>query len=185
MRIWLVLSILFLLLATISSDHARPPDQREQSCRNFVQDFYDWYAPKAADDALKSGPLNLAMRVKRHAFTSELARQLKELLEFQERDREVWLDFDPLLNSQDPAERYVAGKVVRAGSNYLVEVHEIRSGKESEKPVVLPELMIKDGQWSFVNFHYPNFTPPSPNENLLDILKSIRQSRQKQPKSDG
>jgi hypothetical protein len=176
--------ISFFLLATSSSLLAQANGQQEpnKSCRYFVQGFYDWYVSKAADTALKPSPLDLALRIKSHAFSSGLRRQLKELLEAQAKDREVWLDVDPLLNSQDPAESYTIGKVTRGGGSYRVEVYDIRSGTKSEEPVVVPELVIGDGRWVFVNIHYPNSAASSKNDNLLSILQSIREARQKQTK---
>ena len=85
----------------------------------------------------------------------------------------VGLDFDPLLNTQDPDEGYAIGKITHKEDSCLVEVYGTRSGTRSGQYVV-PELTVKSGQWTFMNFHYgkPNQTEDA---NLLGILKALRE----------
>jgi len=167
---------LVFFLATPCFLHAQEKNTQDmrKSCRDFVQGFYDWYVPKT----LKDNPGNtsdLALKYKSHAFSPELLRQLKEDSAAQAKvpGEIVGLDSDPYLNSQDPGERYVAGKITTKGDRCWVEVYGIWSGKKSEKPNVVPELMLKDVHWVFVNFHYPEFG------DLLSILKNLREGRRK------
>src|ERR1700730_4417086 len=160
---------LFLALAASSSIQAqvKPHGDNEESCRGFVLRFYDWYVPKV----LKEGSvraLDLALKYKGDSFDFELSRQLKEDSQAQAKvtGEIVGIDFDPFLNSQDPDERYMVGKVTLKDGRYWVEVYAVRPGMKSEKPVVMPELARKDGGWLFVNFHYPNSDRPE-TENLL------------------
>jgi hypothetical protein len=175
---------LFIALAVSSPLQAQVKNPRDiqKSCRDFVQGFYDWYVPKV----LKEGSVrasDLALKYKGNSFDSHLSRQLREDSEAQTKvtGEIVGLDFDPFLNSQDPDERYVAGKVTLNGGRYWVEVYAVRPGMKSEKPVVMPELARKDGRWLFVNFHYPNSERPE-TENLLRVLQNFREGRQKPPK---
>ena len=157
------------------------PHDRQESCRNFVQGFYDWYVPKALGE--NEGPAwAFALKNKRSVFSPELYRLLREDSAAQAKAGEiVGLDFDPFLNSQDPEERYVVGNVTPKGDRYLVELRGISSGKKSEKPAVVAELTQNDGRWLFVNFHYGETKYPE-DENLVSVLKNLRASRQKQAK---
>jgi hypothetical protein len=154
----------------------------QQSCRDFVQGFYDWYVPKSQKET-DTPSWALALKDKRSAFSPELARLLREDADAQAKatGEIVGLDFDPFLFSQDPDERYVAKNVTLKGNHYWVEVHAVRSGKTSDNPVLVPELILRNGQWFFSNFHYGR-SEPSQHENLLTVLKSLEEGRQKQPR---
>ena len=122
---------------------------------------------------------NLALKYKRSVFSPELFRQLIEDSEAQAKAAgdHVGLDFDPLLSSQDPSERFVVGNIARKNDTYLVEVYGMESGKKREN--VVPELVRKNGRWLFVNFHYPDFEHvPRNNGDLLSLLKNLREERQ-------
>lgn len=180
----IVCSGLLLVFATSNSLNAPANSHQHvnESCLNFVQGFYDWYVPKTLKG--NGGPAwDHALKEKPSAFESQLFQQLKEDSSAQAKAQSeiVGLDFDPFLNSQDPGERYLVGKVARTGGTYWVDVYEISSGKKSEKPIVVPEVALKGGRCTFVNFHYGKGNRPQ-HENLLSILKSLRESRQGQPK---
>lgn len=153
-----------------------------KSCREFVQGFYDWYVPKTRK--LNAGrSWDLALKYRRAAFSPELVRRLREDSEAQAKvAREiVGLDFDPFLNSQDPDERYVVGNIAAKGDTYWIDVHSLRSGQKSEKPVVVAEVVPEGERCLFVNFHYGKSEQPE-RENLLGVLKSMRQNREKHPR---
>jgi len=80
----------------------------------------------------------------------------------------VGINFDPFLDYQEPAERYVVGRITQKGQTYMADIYAVRSGEQGEKPDVTAEFVEKDGHWFFVNFHYPN------GNDLLTILKSPR-----------
>jgi hypothetical protein len=50
------------------------------------------------------------------------------------------------------------------------------SGKKHEKTDVVAVVVQKNGRWLFVNFDYPE------GRDLLAVLKSLRESRQKPTK---
>ena len=149
----------------------------EDSCRRFVQGFYDWYVPKALKES-DTPALDLALKVKSSAFDARLLQALREdsAARAKVADEIVGLDFDPFLNTQDLGQRYVVGKVTRKGDGCRADVHVVVSGKRSAKPDVVPELVLKQGRWLFVNFHYPE-SKDSKDENLLSILDVLRKDR--------
>jgi hypothetical protein len=139
-----------------------------------VRAFYTWYVPKhGVEDVLK---------YRRSALSPELYRALKEDLAASAKnsDEVVGLDFDPFLNAQDVAERYVIGKVTANADTFLIEIYGIWSGKKNEKPEVVAEVARKAGQCFFVNFHYGKTELPE-NENLLSVLKGLKKERQAHP----
>lgn len=173
---------LFFFLTTSCSLHAqvKSPRDIQRSCRTFVQGFYDWYVRRTlkAEARHESGGFDLAIKYRKYAFSRELFRLLKEDSDAQAKNAEgdiVGLDFDPFFNAQDFGERYVVGKITRKGDRFWVDVYGIWSGKKSEKPDVVPEVMFKRGRWLFVNFRYGN-------GDLLSTLKELREERQKRPR---
>ena len=172
-----VCCLLFLVLPCLLRAQAKSGREVPESLRGFVQGFYDWYVPKALGENV--GPAwNLALKAKSSAFSSQLVRALREdsAAQAKAEGEIVGLDFDPFLNSQDPSNRYQVGKITPKGETYQVEIYGVGSGSKHEKPDVIAEVAQKNGQWFFVNFDYPE------GRNLLAVLKSLRESRQKPPK---
>jgi hypothetical protein len=149
------------------------PGTIQKSCQDFVQAFYDWYAPIALKE--HSGPAwNLALEYKSNSFASDISRHLKKDSAAQAKNAGeiVGLDFDPFLNNQDSDERYVVGNVAVKGDSYWADVYAVRSGEKNAKPDIVAELMRKSGRWLFVNFHYGK-SAYSNDENLVSILKAL------------
>ena len=167
-----ICSGLTLVVMMLGSAQGQESSQaHEKSCRAYVQGFYDWYVPLLKRPS--GDPTKLA--VKRYRFSPDLVRQLREdwAASAKSPGDIVGLDFDPFIDAQDlPEGRFVAGKVTRKGSNYLVEVSVLQRGKKTDDNVVVPELAFQDGQWSFVNFHYGD------SGDLLSTLKQLREERQ-------
>src|SRR4029077_17549131 len=117
--------------------------------RHFVQNFYDWYAPIARSD--RPGPPSdvIAIKSRRSAFTTKLAKALEadEAAQAKVKGDIVGLDFDPFLASQDPGEHYEVGKVSRTGQVFWAEVHSVVDGKMSPKPDVFAEVLKVDGEY--------------------------------------
>jgi len=157
-----------LLITWPSSLGAQAKGSQEVSIspREFVEEFYKWYVPQALSDNATAA-WNIALKYKRAAFSPELAQLLREDSAAQARCEElVGLDFDPFLNSQDPAERYEVGGITLRGQHYRADIYSVQSGKRSEKPSVSAELAKGDGHWIFVNFFYADGT------DLLTVLRS-------------
>jgi hypothetical protein len=154
-----------------------PQQHIQESCRSFVKGFYDWYVTQVF--ATSTGWLEPILKNKSSDFSPELLVALREYAEAPGNSQNEIdeLDFDPFLHAQDNADRYLVEDITRHGGTYWVEVYGIWSAKKNAKPDVMPELMLKDGRWLFVNFHYGK-SKRSKDENLLSILKRLREDRQ-------
>ncbi len=168
-----------LLLAMLGSVSAQPSPQPAQICRTFVQNFYQWYVPKA----LNGSGYQTVLKLKKSSFTPELFEGLKQDYEAQARNSDdiVGLDFDPFLNTQEPASRYVVGRLIPKGDRYWIEVYSVSSGKKNATPDVMPEVMYDNGRCMFANFHYGQ-SKWSDDENVLSMLKKLREEREKPAK---
>jgi hypothetical protein len=172
-----------LALATCSAVSARPvpaADSAEKSALTFTQKFYDWYL--AGNKRLRDTPEAGSMIQKcRSSFSKELMKRLDEdaAASAKRKDEIVGLDFDPVLNAQDFAARYVASHVTHRGKSYFAEVRSISGGKKSARIDVQPELVQSGKTWVFVNFHYPAAGKGEPKSDLLGILKQLRDDRAK------
>jgi hypothetical protein len=182
LRAPIILTITILsFLVTLIAAGAEASSKEEQSCHEFVQSFYDWYAKLARQEHKESSDI-LAITLKKTSFSPELVRQLKEDANASAKvsNEIVGLDFDPFLNAQDIGERYTVGKVTKKGPNFLAEVYGSWNGKKSVKPDVTPELSNHGGHWIFENFHYQHTDIPA-NENLLTVLSALKKDREKNP----
>jgi hypothetical protein len=147
----------------------------EESCRTFVEQFYNYYEPLEPGHTLESTSLGDAVEKKQ--FDPLLAQQLRVVLDTQAKSGPIRLDFDPIINGREPADKYVAGSVTRKGEHYLVEMYGVSDdGRKHDNPDVVTELVFQTGEWTFVNFHYPNRADSAENENLLSMLTRIRKS---------
>ncbi len=147
------------------------------SCRLFTQHFYDWYAPLTQKN-LSRPAWNLALQRKANTFSPELFRALKQDSDAQARATEiVGLDYDPFLNSQDPADHYQARQVTWKDGRCSVELWRASptdTAAKSGKPDVVAELDQQNQGWRFLNFYYP-----SEKTNLLKQLQQLKQARAK------
>lgn len=170
---------LLLLLACIPlyPQTSPAPAATESSCQKFVQDFYNWYLPKAK--TAKGDPDALVLKEKPTFLSRELFKALKEDSDAQAKDKSgdiVGLDFDPFLNSQDDSfQKCAAGKAVIQGSSCRIDVSCNFPKQKSEQPFT-PELQFTGGHWVFVNFHY---MVDGKAYDLLKMLKDLREDRQK------
>ncbi len=180
--------LLALITLTMSLDaNAATPQDQEKSCAKFVQDFYSWYAAtmnRSAKEGPKSNADGEIQKRENQEFSPELLRDLKIDSEAAAKVPEeiVGLDFDPVLNAQDVAQRYVVGKINKKNSSLWVEVYGYWNGKKGARPDVVPELALNNGKWTFVNFHYSQ--KAGQNDDLLSVLKALRKERQDQANSE-
>src|SRR5437879_1405295 len=126
------ISLFVVLMPTLLSAQEASTPTTPESCRKFVQEFYNWYLPTMRKNTTLAPP-SPALKSKSHAFSPELLNRLDEdfVAASKVPDEIVGLDFDPFLNSQDPGERYVAGRATSKGNTCLVEVYGVSSGKKS------------------------------------------------------
>jgi len=171
--------VILAILAGVSSlryARAATGDDMEESCRVFVEQFYNYYEPLEPGHTLESTSLGDAVEKKQ--FDPLLAQQLRVVLDTQAKSGQIRLDFDPIVNGREAADKYVAAKVARKGGHYLVEVYGVSDdGRKHETPDVVAEVESQNGEWMFANFHYPNRAASAENENLLSILKRILKSQ--------
>ena len=160
---WLLIFLMSLALETAAQNRTAV----SKSPREFVQECYGWYVPKAVS---KSAPAwNVAVEQRASDFTHELVQLLQRDSAAQAACRElVGLDCDPFLNSQDPASWYEVGGAKQRGRQFQVDLYSEESGRRSKDPSVTVEVSRTGGRWVFVNFVYPDGT------NLLDTLKLPR-----------
>lgn len=168
-------ALLFLLVCLVAAlGHPHSDEQKGKdrvAALQFVQEFYDWYVPKASKLAVD--PVKDALRSKAAWFASELRKALLEDIEAQQkaRDEIVGLDFDPFLNGQDPGVRYVVVGAKAKGKTWLVSLHAVAAGMRSSKPAVVAVVEQGEKGWRFVNFEYPG------GDDLRTILKNLRNER--------
>jgi hypothetical protein len=188
-RLPIAFTVLLAAALAASGSHflcAQDAEQRrsEQSCRNFVQEFYNWYVAQeiAHEKSRTAGPpSNEVLRFRPQVLSPELAQALQEETTAQARatDARSVLDFDPFLNSQDPSPKFVVASVALKDGRCRAVVNGIAQGKKQER--VMPELILAGESWVFVNFHYGR-SQVSPDENLVTTLKQLRDRRNKQRK---
>jgi hypothetical protein len=135
------------------------------SARAYVKDFYDWYVPRALKD---DSDWQQTLKLAHWDLSPQLARLLEDDAAAQAQCKEiVGIDFDPLLNTQDPSEHYQFGAPKRIGDRYNVEIYRVEENKPADKPDLIAVVARDGDRWYFVNFLFP-----SENTDLLTILKS-------------
>lgn len=138
----------------------------DPSARAFVSQFYNWYVPQALQDRAEP-TWHIALKKKDKEFAPPLARLLRADWAAQDKCEDlVGLDFDPFLNSQDPAQHYEVGEITHEGRIYKVEIYSVQAGQRGSKPDVSASLERSDGRWMFINFCYPD------GGDLVSILKA-------------
>jgi hypothetical protein len=174
-----------LVAAVPSAKPAKPVDAVSAEfaeARQFVQVFYDWYVDRAlrGDSSLNSWDRAVAER--RSFFDDCIAAGLSIDSDARAKvdDRIVGLEFDPFLNSQDPADHYEARRVSHAGRHYFVEVVSVGANARSgTKPDVVVELRRTDTHWKFIDFYFPGHDG-IPDQDLLGLLSLKRWRRSSQ-----
>jgi len=170
-----------LLVVLATTNVLSAPKNRESmetSCHQFVQAFYDCYAPIAdasANPGAKSeSPVLHALTARRDSVIPRLRQLLIEDESAQSKANEiVRIDYDPFLFSQDPCERYAAEKVTIRNDRCFVEVHAICQRQRRVKADVTPELGYQNAHWAFLDFHYGQ----SSSGGLLNNLKALQRER--------
>jgi hypothetical protein len=156
-----------VMLSAQTKEHQRP-----QQCTEFVREFYDWYVPKIRISVEKKWEIDVfefALKQRRAAFGSELFHQIEISKAEAERTQDPYIDFDPIVNSQEVQDGYTLGTTEQEGDTCSSEIFGVYSGKKDTSTAVVAELKSKNGRWFFVNFHYPSNN--GVNENLLSILR--------------
>lgn len=149
----------------------------EESCRAFVQEFYNWYVGVDHGKHAERTDVDVVLKQRPDSLSPVLWRALKEDSEAQGKAHEiVGLDFDPFFDSQDPSSKFVVKSVVVKDDDCRALVWGTEDGAKREE--VIPELKLTGSIWKIANVHYKS--EDTGNENLLSILAYMKKDRQKQ-----
>lgn len=138
--------------------------------RVAVQRFYNWYVPFA--NKANERPWMTALHRAGIAFSPEIVRALEQDSVAQSRAEDTidGLDYDPLLNAQDPCEQYRVLSVRQAGTNYVVEIAGRGGCDNLSAPHILAEVTMRRDTLVFVNFR----DPAQPEHDLLSTLRRLQ-----------
>lgn len=146
------LSMAAIVLSPLPSAVAQDAGQQkqEQSCKDFVQGFYNWYLGQSAVNAKSqtAGPAwDDVVRLRPQALTPELLTLLKADLAASEANHDdiVGLDWDPFLATQDPSTNFMVASAVVNNGRCNAVVNGIAHGKKRE--TVMPELSPTGATW--------------------------------------
>jgi hypothetical protein len=173
-------------ISTVPATSAQVADRlkKQRSCRDFVQQFYDWHISREVlDEKFPAGRTTSddVLRLRPHVLSPLLLRLLKEDSAAQAKaDEIVGLDFDPFFASQDPSSKFEVERVTMKDGHCHAVVNGIERGEKRER--VMPELVETGEKWVFVNFHYDfnsEVGKPPVDEDLIDLLKRLSKDRTK------
>jgi hypothetical protein len=148
---------------------ARVLSDDEQSCKDLVQNFYDWYWNQYADkinDPNFKWPNDPNAERRMHQFISKEIFQVMDNYEKQVKANhdggnsvlEYW---DPYINENQTDKKYIVVQVEFSGDRCLATVRG--------STVVQPELKRVGKTWIIVNFHYPDAKSKS-DSSLIDYF---------------
>ena len=158
------------------SQDARPAPGGDEAAK-FVQRVYDWYVPRARDSV--QGPAwKIFVADSSALLSSELVSALRADLMAQQASRSeiVGLDFDPVLNAQDPCAAYAVGPASKHDSTFIVPVFDVCDGRKAVAPRVLVILTHSGQRWTMSDFSYPNLHPAA---DLFTVLRRLAALRRK------
>ncbi len=186
------LAVCILMLSAFALDGCRNPplpdqsnsqsttEQSEaQSCRQFVQNFYDSYFDELDKADKKKSALSAEEQVLQQK-PAVLARDLSQALasdrqaQNKEPDYIVGLDFDPFIGAQDWEEKYSVNSVNLAGGVCRASVWGTDAGKK--KAMVNPVLTKLSNNWVFTDFFYPEGKQHG-DASLMGTLTDLRDLR--------
>jgi hypothetical protein len=142
------------------------PEWPPVSAREFAEEFYTWYTPRALPEGTEEGWKH-TLKLIRWDLSDKLANLLAiTTAEPAKCKGQVRIDFDPFLYKQEPSGTYKVTNVRRIGETYKADVFRVEDGAHGVKPDVIAEFRKQDEHWVFVNFHYPS------GSDLITVLKS-------------
>lgn len=170
----MLLPSLLLSQGGAAHPHRSGGDAVGASPKAFVESFYRWYCSLTESPA-RELPTLTAIRRKGSMFSPTLRKALliDSLASIDPKaGGEVGLDFDPFLNGQDPPKKYVVRKVTLGKPLCSVAVEGVRDPEANNGTRLIVQLERSGSSWKFVNFLYPER-----HDNLVHILKLLREER--------
>jgi hypothetical protein len=172
---YFAIALIAIMLIPAGAQTARKPaaDDDVRSCRNFVQDFYDWYWNRT----FKGSEMPSMEEILRHRpqlLSAKLQKLLRADAELKKNaDGIVGLEFNPFLNDgngRPNATQYLIQNAVVTDKQCIVTFKNVWPSYG-----VRPELLKTQSGWIFVNFHYNFYTEDGktkdlPDEDLIHIL---------------
>lgn len=163
-----------LLSLPLAASAQSPGSVTARSCRQFTQQFYDWYVPFTRKGL--SGPAwDLVLQRRANSLSPQLYEALKNDSASQAKGELVGLDYDPFLNTQEPAVHYETGAISWVNGKCTVEVwrsSKNETAEKSDKPALVAELEQHNQRWRFTDFIYP-----TENTDLLKQLEQLKKAR--------
>jgi hypothetical protein len=168
---------LYAQAAKATKTPPKTADELRDECKKFVQDFYDWYLPKATADVNKQGSTAEALALKKRSddFSRALKYALmKDSASSAHSTEVVGLDGDPFLNCQDCPKKVKYGDPKLTGYKCQVPLYFMQDNVPEEKPHVTAEAMYTQKRWVFTNF-----LDPDGGDDLLTTLQKLKADRSK------
>jgi hypothetical protein len=146
------------------------PDWPPQtSPREFLKDFLSWYVPRTRSGSTPSGWKG-TLELMHWDFNPKLANLLEADSAIEPSCQgNLPQDFDPLLNTTQPAEHYEVGAIDAHNGSFKAKIYHVTDSKRSANPDVIAEFVKQNQRWYFLNFAYP-----SNRTDLVSILKAPR-----------
>lgn len=157
------------------------PDWPPQSSpRDFLKDFLSWYVPRTRSGSPAS-EWKKTLGLMHWDFNGKLGNLLEMGTAIEPGCKgNLPQDFDPLLNSTQPAEHYEVGAIDQYNGRYHARIYRVTNGKHNDDPDVIAEFARENQRWFFINFKYP-----SSRKDLVSMLKAPQPSCTTQPETAG
>jgi Protein of unknown function (DUF3828) len=144
------------------------------SCKAYLQEFYNWYAVRSDYDVkhrVQAPPSNDVLTMRPQALSPELAQLLKQVNDAQANSKEeIGLDSDPFSNSQDVSSSYVVESATIKNDHCMTVVSGYE--KKLKEETVMPELAPVGTSWQIVNIHYGKGMNTD-DMTMIDTLKIL------------
>jgi hypothetical protein len=152
------------------------------SCKAYLQEFYNWYAVRSDYDVkhrVPAPPSNDVLTMRPQALSPELAKLLKEVNDAQANSKEeIGLDSDPFSNSQDVSSSYVVESATIKNGHCMTMVSGYE--KKLKEETVMPELAPVGASWQIVNIHYGKGMNTD-DMTMVDTLKILISQYKSEP----
>lgn len=117
-----------------------------ESCRKFVQGFYDWYLKHSGTDGT-------VINERQELFAPELLALLKKNENYETPELDLAFDASYFTLTQENADSYIIGTPKRTKGTYHVPLYSMREGVKSSEPELWAEVKRTQRGWQFINFH--------------------------------